>query len=59
VDNRLERRYEGAGLGLSVAKAFVELHNGHLDFDSERGHGTRVTVSFPAEAGAVIFAEAV
>jgi len=58
VDNRLERRYEGAGLGLSVAKAFIELHNGHLDFDSERDHGTRVTVTFPAEGGALIFAKA-
>ena len=48
VDNRLERRYQGAGLGLSVVKAFTELHQGNLDFDSARGTGTRVTVSFPA-----------
>jgi signal transduction histidine kinase/HAMP domain-containing protein len=48
VDNRLERRYQGAGLGLSLAKAFVELHQGQMDFDSARGMGTRVTVTFPA-----------
>jgi signal transduction histidine kinase len=59
VDNRLERRYEGAGLGLSLAKAFVELHQGRLEFDSERGHGTRVTVMFPARAETLIFAKAV
>jgi signal transduction histidine kinase len=58
VDNRLERRYEGAGLGLSLAKAFVELHRGRMDFDSERGRGTRVTVTFPAEAETHIFARA-
>jgi signal transduction histidine kinase len=58
VDNRLERRYEGAGLGLSLAKAFIELHNGQMEFDSERAHGTRVTVTFPVEAGTLIFAKA-
>ncbi len=59
VDNRLERRYEGAGLGLSLAKAFVELHQGRIDFDSARGHGTRVTVTLPAPVEALIFAKAV
>ena len=48
VDNRLERRYEGAGLGLPLTKAFVELHGGMMQFESARGAGTRVTVSFPA-----------
>ncbi|MGZ5928759.1 MAG: ATP-binding protein [Rhizomicrobium sp.] len=48
VDNRLERRYEGTGLGLPLTKAFIELHGGRLSFDSERGAGTRVTVTFPA-----------
>jgi signal transduction histidine kinase/HAMP domain-containing protein len=50
VDNRLERRYEGTGLGLPLTKAFIELHGGHLSFDSARGAGTRVTVTFPAAA---------
>jgi signal transduction histidine kinase/HAMP domain-containing protein len=48
VDNRLERRYEGTGLGLPLTKAFVELHGGVMQFESARGAGTRVTVSFPA-----------
>jgi signal transduction histidine kinase len=47
VDNRLERRYEGTGLGLPLTKALVDLHKGRIAVDSARGRGTRVTVSFP------------
>jgi signal transduction histidine kinase len=47
VDNRLERRYEGTGLGLPLTKALVDLHKGSIAIDSARGQGTRVTVCFP------------
>ena len=47
VDNRLERRYEGTGLGLPLTRAFVELHGGSMRFDSARDHGTRITILFP------------
>jgi signal transduction histidine kinase/HAMP domain-containing protein len=47
VDNRLERRYEGTGLGLPLTKALVDLHRGAIAIDSARGRGTRVTVTFP------------
>ncbi|HKY17935.1 MAG TPA: ATP-binding protein [Rhizomicrobium sp.] len=47
VDNGLERRYEGTGLGLSLTKALVDLHKGAIAIDSARGKGTRITVSFP------------
>jgi signal transduction histidine kinase len=56
VDNRLERRYEGTGLGLPLTKAFVELHGAQMSFESARGAGTRVTVLFPT---AVVLAQAV
>ena len=47
VDNGLERRYEGTGLGLPLTKALVDLHKGAIAIDSARGRGTRVTISFP------------
>lgn len=38
---------EGAGLGLSIAKAIVEAHNGRIDIDSEVEKGTTLTVYLP------------
>ncbi len=37
----------GAGLGLTLVKAFVNLHGGWVDVESEEGEGTRVTCHFP------------
>lgn len=39
----------GAGLGLSLVKNIVELHEGHVAIESEEGKGTRVTLSLPLE----------
>jgi len=41
------RKYEGTGLGLSLTKAMVELHDGTLQVDSTVGAGTTVTALFP------------
>jgi len=60
VDNRLERRYEGTGLGLPLTRALVELHGGAMMFDSARDQGTKVTVVFPPRAAEQVeFAAAV
>lgn len=48
LDGSLARRFEGAGLGLSIAKALVELHGGELSVKSSVGQGTTVTVALPA-----------
>jgi len=50
VDNRLERKYEGTGLGLPLTKSFVELHGGTLQIESAVGRGTTVTVRLKAQA---------
>ncbi len=49
VDSRLDRKYEGTGLGLPLTKSLAEQHGGSLDLQSEEGAGTTVTVRFPAE----------
>ena len=49
VDSRLSRIYEGTGLGLPLAKSFVELHSGELSLESEFGKGTVVTLIFPPD----------
>jgi len=39
----------GAGLGLTVVKRLVELHEGTLSLDSTLNQGTTVTLSFPIQ----------
>jgi len=46
-----KRHKGGAGLGLSVVRAFAELHGGRLDIESRLGGGTTISVFFPAETG--------
>jgi signal transduction histidine kinase len=48
LDGSLARRFEGAGLGLSIAKALAELHGGALSVQSAVGEGTTVTIALPA-----------
>ena len=47
VDGSLARKYEGAGLGLSLSKRFSEALGGSLEIASTPGVGTRVTVTLP------------
>lgn len=48
VENEMSGRANGAGLGLPLAKRFVEIHGGRLEIRSERGAGTMITVHLPA-----------
>jgi two-component system cell cycle sensor histidine kinase PleC len=49
VDDGLGRKYEGAGLGLPLAKHFIEAHGGTLAVVSSKGNGTAVSIRLPPE----------
>ena len=49
VQNDYTRQFEGAGLGLSIAKGLVALHEGSMAIDSAPGEGTVVTVTLPID----------
>ncbi len=48
VDGKLDRKYEGTGLGLPLAKSLTELHGGRFTLHSTLGRGTIVRLDFPA-----------
>lgn len=47
VDGGRTRLREGTGLGLPIAKALVELHNGSFRITSTKGKGTEILILLP------------
>lgn len=47
IDDAFNRRYEGTGLGLTLARRLTELHGGRLEIESAPGRGTRVRIDLP------------
>ena len=46
-DNKLSRNYEGAGLGLSISKALVEMMGGSIGIESKHGKGSTFYFTIP------------
>lgn len=47
IDNNLNRKCEGSGIGLSLVKSLVELQNGNIYVNSELGLGSEFTFELP------------
>ena len=47
AESSWQRRFEGTGLGLPLAKKFIELHGGALTVESTPAQGTVVTITLP------------
>jgi len=47
VDESRNKSIDGFGLGLSIVKRSVELHNGTIEFSSKIDCGTTVTITLP------------
>ena len=49
VENGFDRQSEGTGLGLPLTKGLVEMHDGKIKIESEKGIGTTIKVTFPRD----------
>jgi two-component system cell cycle sensor histidine kinase PleC len=49
VESAFSRSHEGTGLGLPLAKSFIEVHGGRLEIQSTIDAGTTVTLHLPAK----------
>jgi signal transduction histidine kinase len=48
IDGRTTRRYGGTGLGLTLVKEIVKVHNGEITLTSKVGEGTTFQIKLPA-----------
>jgi signal transduction histidine kinase len=49
IDTLLNRSHEGSGIGLSLVKALVEMHEGTIEVKSKYGEGTEFIINLPAK----------
>lgn len=56
IDGSANREHPGAGLGLTLAKRFTEMHGGIITLDSMPGAGSTFKVLLPLDASQIILA---
>lgn len=49
--DEIVKRYRGSGLGLSIAKQIVDLHEGEIRVSSRKGEGSQFTIVLPVGQG--------
>ena len=47
IDNKLTRRANGSGIGLSLVKSLVKMHQGDIYVESKINEGSKFTISLP------------
>lgn len=47
LESSLSRTFEGTGLGLTLAKKYVEMHGGNISVESKTGKGSSFKVELP------------
>ena len=47
IDKTFKRKNEGSGIGLSLVKSLVEIHNGYIELDSIEGLGSSFKIFIP------------
>jgi signal transduction histidine kinase len=52
ADSSQTRKYGGTGMGLALVLRLVEAHGATVEVESEEGHGTRLSLFWPAAAAA-------
>ncbi len=58
VDGSSTYRYQGAGLGLAIARRLTRMHGGHIWLKSAEGQGTTFYITIPVMSAAVSSAQA-
>jgi signal transduction histidine kinase len=47
AEGKIEKTFSGFGIGLFIAKAIIERHNGFITIESEKGKGSVFTFTLP------------